>query len=80
MPRYKNARPKAGESEFTGTMGRSTTGVPEARPDSALSASDRMRLSRISAPGDKNRRFNERIWHGETPEPTPEQAEGDWLS
>ena len=80
MPNYKNARPKAGESEYSGTMGRSTTGIPEARPNAALSASDRARLQRIAAPNDPARRFNWRIWFGETPEKTERQEEGDLRS
>ena len=77
MARYKYARPKPGESEYDGRMGRSTSGIPEDRPDSALSASDEARLNRITDPSDRTRKFNERIWYGETPEPTPEQVEGD---
>jgi hypothetical protein len=77
MARYKNAHPKPGESEYSGRMGRSTSGIPEDRPDAALSASDEARLNRITDPSDRARRFNQRIWYGETPERTPEQVEGD---
>jgi len=79
MPRYKNAHPQPNETEYTGTMGRSTSGVPAARPKTALSASDQMRLSRLTDENDPDRRVNWRIWQGETPERTPEQVEGDWL-
>jgi hypothetical protein len=70
-------RLKPGETEYTGTMGASTTGIPESRPESALSASDQARLARISDLNDPHRKFNSRIWHGETPQRTPEQVEGD---
>lgn len=77
MPKYKNARPKAGESEYTGRMGRSTSGIPEDRPESALSASDQARLNRITDPSDRERKYNKRVWLGETPERTEAQVEGD---
>jgi hypothetical protein len=70
-------RLKPGETEYEGTMGASTTGIPESRPESALSASDQARLARISDLNDPHRRLNLRIWHGETPHRTPEQVEGD---
>lgn len=70
-------RLKPGETEYTGTMGASTTGIPEARPESALSASDQERLMRLADPDDPHRRLNYRIWHGEMPHRTPEQVEGD---
>jgi len=77
MAKYKNAHPKPGESEYTGTMGRSTSGIPEARPESALSASDEARLARITDETDPERKYNKRIWLGETPERTEAQVEGD---
>jgi hypothetical protein len=80
MPNYRNARPKAGESEYTGRMGRSTTGIPEDRPEAALSAADEARLLRISDRNDEGRRFNERIWHGEAPEKSARQIEGELRS
>jgi hypothetical protein len=78
--RYKYARPKVGESEYTGRMGASTSGIPEDRPQSALSASDEARLNRITDLSDPQRKFNERIWFGETPERTAAQEEGDLRS
>jgi len=80
MPKYKRARPLPGETEFTGTQGRSDSGVSSRKPAAALSASEQMRLSRLTDPNDPDRKINRRIWHGETPEPTPAQAEGDRLS
>ena len=80
MAKYKNARPKPLETEYTGRMGRSTSGIPEGRPQSALSASDEARLHRITDPSDKRRKLNTRIWHGETPSRSPEQVEGDLRS
>jgi hypothetical protein len=56
-------------------MGRSTTGIPEDRPESALSASDEARLERISDRQDRARKINDRIWYGEGPKKTPAQAE-----
>lgn len=76
MPKPKT-RLKPGETEYEGTMGASTTGIPEARPESALSASDQLRLMRLADPDDPHRRLNYRIWNGETPHRTPEQVEGD---
>lgn len=78
--RYKNARPLPGETEFTGVQGRSTSGVSSRKPEAALSASDQMRLSRITDPNDPDRRLNMRVWNGETPERTLAQEEGDRLS
>lgn len=80
MGKYKNARPKAGETEYGGTMGRSTTGVPEKRPRSALSASDELRLARLTDPQDSGRRLNYRVWYGETPKKSAAQKEGDLRS
>jgi hypothetical protein len=77
MAKFKNAHPKPGETEYTGRMGRSTSGIPEDRPHSALSASDQARLARITDEADRERKFNERIWFGETPERTAAQVEGD---
>lgn len=77
MAKYKNAHPKPGESEYTGRLGASTSGIPEDRPRSALSASDTARLARITDLQDPQHKFNERIWFGETPERTPAQVEGD---
>jgi len=77
MGRFRNARPKAGESEYNGRMGRSTTGIPEDRPENALSASDEARLDKISDRNDRARRLNYRIWFGETPERSAAQVEGD---
>ena len=58
MPKYKFAHPRAGESEYTGTMGASTSGIPEDRPQAALSASDEARLNRITDPADRQRKLN----------------------
>lgn len=77
MGKYKNARPLAGETEYTGTMGRGTAGVSSRKPEAALSASDQERLMRLTDPDDPDRRLNWRIWRGETPERTPAQVEGD---
>lgn len=76
MPKPKT-RLQPGETEYEGTMGASTSGIPEKRPESALSASDEARLARITDLNDPHRRLNYRIWHGETPQRTPEQVEGD---
>ena len=78
--RYKNARPLPGETEYTGTQGRSDSGVSSRKPRAALSASDQMRLSRLTDERDPDHRVNLRIWNGETPERTPAQEEGDRLS
>jgi len=75
--KYRISHPKPGESEFTGTMGRSTSGIPEARPKSALSASDEARLARITDETDPQHKLNLRIWFGETPKRTAAQVEGD---
>jgi hypothetical protein len=80
MARFKFSHPKPGETEYGGRMGGGTAGVPEDRPESALSASDEMRLSRTTDPNDRKRRFNLRVWRGETPVRTPAQVEGDLRS
>jgi len=71
------SHPKPGETDYNGTMYRSTSGIPQFRHASALSASDEARLARLTDPVDVQRKRNDRIWKGESAKRTWAQVEGD---
>jgi len=64
-----------GESEFSGKAGPAGVGIR--KPKTALSASDQLRLARLTGTTDPQAPISDRVWYGEGPTRTARQAEGD---
>jgi hypothetical protein len=63
------------ETEYTGEFG--PTGVPLFKERRAVSASEEMRMSRLTADKDPAKPINWRVWNGQRPELSDKELLGE---
>ena len=63
------------ETEYTGEFG--PTGVPAFKRQAAVTASEEMRMSRLTGTKDPLEPINWRVWYGQKPERSAKEELGD---